>query len=627
LCTAACGVEIAAAAVAVPALALVPGTLAAAHLPFLDPDERAAAAGGFGFGFVGLSAFLAHLSGADPIRINAAIWSVAVVAGVAAIAASGRRFFPAVSWPLVLLWALFYLTLVGFQGLTPVYAGGNWYGDWWEHYSIAQAYLGTEGGHATVWFGDYTLASRTPLFSLAAAFALSVFGDRFWVYQVASTFASSLFILPLFLLARTLAGGRAALLGAGFVFFNTWLVHDATFTWMKLVSAYFLLLALAFYIRFREGADGRLLCTSALCGALAFMSHQSAAYYLAALVADHWLFRPRTPLSWRQAGLATAIVAVVVWPWHWWVSHLYGVVGTVQANPVLSSGTPTLVRLLRGGAENAVTSLVPVPFIDFLRGGRFTADRLLFRLVQLYVNPLAGALTLSVIASLLCTWRRPSATFVRGYHRLKGPLIALVFGGSILLALVIGRPRYAYAWSGPGPFVWAYGAGLVALGAWTWRSRPSDTSMPYTPHLTAILFALAGYFGGLLAHPGGEIDGVASNAMVASVLIAIVYAGARVSTLPRWGLGLVIAGVLLEFAVTWALLANLISGAPPFDSDINRRLKSDHELVFLYDAAKGSWATFALMALLGQAGGVAWLMRLKGTNNNNNNNDNTDRHD
>ena len=626
MCTAACGVEIAAAAVAVPALALVPGTLAAAHLPFLDPDERAAAAGGFGFAFVGLSAFLAHLSGADPTRVNAAVWTVAVVTAVAALAASGRRSLPAVSWPLVLLWALFYLTLVGVQGLTPVYAGGNWYGDWWEHYSIAQAYLGTEGGHATVWFGDYNLASRTPLFSLAAAFALSVFGDRFWVYQVASTFASSLFILPLFLLARTLAGRRAALLGAGFVFFNTWLIHDATFTWMKLVSAYFLLLALAFYIRFRESADGGLLCTSALCGALAFMSHQSAAYFLAALVADHWLFRPRTPLSWRQAGLATAMVALVVWPWHWWVSHLYGVVGTVQANPVLSSGTPTLVRLLRGGAENAVTSLVPVPFIDFLRGGRFPADKLLFRLVQLYVNPLAGALTLSVIASLLCTWRRPSSTFVRGYHRLQGPLVALVFGGSILLALVIGRPRYAYAWSGPGPFVWAYGAGLVALGAWTWRFRPSDTSMPYTPHLTAILFALAGYFGGLLAHPGGEIDGVASNAMVASVLIAIVYAVARVSTLPRWRLGLVIAGVLLEFAVTWALLANLISGAPPFDSDINRRLKSDHQLVFLYDAAGGNWAPFALMALLGQAGGVAWLMRMKATNNNNSQKS-TDRHD
>jgi hypothetical protein len=101
--------------------------------------------------------------------------------------------------------------------------------------------------------------------------------------------------------------------------------------------------------------------------------------------------------------------------------------------------------------------------------------------------------------------------------------------------------------------------------------------------------------------------------MGASVLIAIAYAVARVATLPRWGLGLVMAGVVLESAVLWALLLNLMSGAPPFDSDINRRLKSDNELVFLYDAAGGNWIPFALIALLGQVGGVAWLVRMRTT--------------
>jgi hypothetical protein len=343
------------------------------------------------------------------------------------------------------------------------------------------------------------------------------------------------------------------------------------------------------------------------------MSHQSAAYYVAVLIADHWLFRPRTPVSWRQAGLAAAIVAAVVWPWHWWVSHLYGVVGAVKANPILSSGQPTLLRLMRGGAENAVTSLVPVPLIDFLRRGDFTAESALFRLIQLYVNPVVGALTLSVTAALLFTWTRPTTAFVRGFHHLKGPLFTLAFGASILLALAIGRPRYAFTWSGPGPLVWAFGVALVLLGAWTWRRRPADTSMPYTPHLTAILFALAGYWGGLLAHPGGEIDGVASNAMVPSVMVAIAYAMARVATLPPWARRLVMAGILVESLVTWALVANLISGAPPFDSDPNRRLKTDHALVFLYDAAGGDWAPFAMLAQLGQVGGVFALTRMRTT--------------
>jgi len=610
LCTAPCWAEIAGVVLAVPVAALVPGTLAAAHLSFLSPEERAGVAGGFGFAFVGSAAFVAHLTGGDPARVDAAIWMVAVIAGLTSIAAWRRPYWSAISWRLVALWAVFYLALVGFQGLTPVYAGGNWYGDWWEHYSIAQAYVGTAGGHDTVWFGDYTLASRTPLFSLAAAFALALFGDRFWVYQIASTFASSLFLPALFLLVRELFGARVALLVSGFVFFNTWLIHDATFTWMKVVCAYLLLLALYFYIRLRASADPRMLYMTALCGALAFMSHQSAAYYLAVLIADHWLFRPRTPVSWRQAGLAAAIVAAVVWPWHWWVSHLYGVVGALKANPVLSSGQPTLLRLLRGGAENAVTSLIPVPLVDFLRGRHFTAASVLFRLVQLEVNPVVGALTLSVTAALLATCARPSATLARGFHHLKGPLVTLGLGASILLALAVGRPRYAYAWSGPGPFVWSFGAALVALGIWTWRRRPADTSMPYTPHLTAILFALAGYVGGLLAHPGGEVDGVASNAMVPSVMVAIAYAIARMAARPRRIRGLVMAGILLESLVTWALVANLISGGPPFDADPNRRLKSENALVFLYDAAGGSWAPFAMLALLGQAAGVAWLVRM-----------------
>ncbi|HEY8152086.1 MAG TPA: hypothetical protein VIK51_24490, partial [Vicinamibacteria bacterium] len=305
--------------------------------------------------------------------------------------------------------------------------------------------------------------------------------------------------------------------------------------------------------------------------------------------------------------------AAVAGPWHWWVSHLYGVVSAVKANPILSSGDPTLLRLVRGGAENAVTSLVPVPLIDFLRRRDFTAESALFRLVQLYVNPVVGGLTLSVTAALLFTWTRPTSAFVRGFHHLKGPLVTLAFGASILLALAIGRPRYAFMWSGPGPLVWAFGVALVALGAWTWRRRPADTSMTYTPHLTAALFALAGYWGGLLAHPGGEVDGVASNAMVASVMVAIAYAIARVATLPPWARRLVMAGILVESLVTWALVASLISGGHPFDSDPNWRLKTDNQLVFLYDAAGGRWQPFAVLALIGQVAGMGWLVRMRRT--------------
>jgi hypothetical protein len=91
-----------------------------------------------------------------------------------------------------------------------------------------------------------------------------------------------------------------------------------------------------------------------------------------------------------------------------------------------------------------------------------------------------------VIVGLLCTWRRPSAAFVRGFSP-EGPLAALVFGASVLLALAIGGPRYAFAWSGPGPFAWAYGIALVALGCGLWAPPAEMSTMPYTPHRPVIL--------------------------------------------------------------------------------------------------------------------------------------------
>jgi hypothetical protein len=376
-----------------------------------------------------------------------------------------------------------------------------------------------------------------------------------------------------------------------------------------MTAACLLLLSLHFYLRLRGGAGAPALYMTAFAGALAFMAHQSAAYYLAGLVVDYVVLRPRPAVRRAQLGAAAVITAAVIAPWHWWVSQLYGVVGAVQANPVLSTGRPSLARVLRGGSENAVTSLVPVPFFDFLRDGHFPADQVLFRLVQLYFNSLAGALTFSLLVALLFTWRRPPATAARAFHHLKGSWLLIGFGALILSTMAVERPRYAYRWDGPGPFVWAFGFALVAAGLWTaWRGSPGPPSST-SPHMTVALFALAGYWGGLVAHPGGEVDGIASNAMVPSVLIVVGYAVARAARLPRWARHLIGAGILVEFTVTWAHLASLIAAGAPFAHDINHRLKSDNGLTFLYDAVGGEWRPFAALAVLAQAAAVAVLAR------------------
>jgi hypothetical protein len=259
-----------------------------------------------------------------------------------------------------------------------------------------------------------------------------------------------------------------------------------------------------------------------------------------------------------------------------------------------------------------VTSLVPVPLIDYLVRGRLAEEKVVFRLSEFYLNPLAGALTVSLMAALLFTVRKPLApAFTRGFHQVRGPLVSMTFGALILAALVVRRPRYAFEWLGPGPFVWAFGAALVGLGLVTWRRRPRELAVAAgdASHLTVVLFVLAGYFGGLLAHPGGEVDGVATNAMVPSVILVIVCALRRAAVLPRWGRRVLAAGVVLESAILWVLLARLRSGAPPFAFDVNRDLKARYQLTFLYDLVGGEWRPFAVLTLAGQAAALALAWR------------------
>jgi hypothetical protein len=149
----------------------------------------------------------------------------------------------------------------------------------------------------------------------------------------------------------------------------------------------------------------------------------------------------------------------------------------------------------------------------------------------------------------------------------------------------------------------------VALGLWTWRTRPADSPASDVPHLTVALFALAGYVGGLLAHPGGEVDGVATNAMVPSVILVIACALRRATLLPRWGQRLLAAGMVLESAIVWVLLARLRSGALPFAFDDNRDLKAEYHLAFVYDLVAGEWRPFAIAALVGQAAALALAWR------------------
>jgi len=59
----------------------------------------------------------------------------------------------------------------------------------------------------------------------------------------------------------------------------------------------------------------------------------------------------------------------------------------------------------------------------------------------------------------------------------------------------------------------------------------------------------------------------------------------------------------------WVLLARLRSGDPPFGFDVNRDLKAQYHLTFLYDLVDGKWWPFAILTLVGQAAALALVWR------------------
>jgi len=210
-----------------------------------------------------------------------------------------------------------------------------------KHFDEALIFTGQQGPD-TVWLGCYTLASRTPLFNLTAASVMSLAGSDFAVFQLASVLLSCVFVLPLYLLLRNLFDRRAGYLAVLLAALNVWLMHNAWFTWPKMLAAYYMLLGLHFYLqavrcRERETAvASRYYLYAVSCAALGYMTHQVALVYFLPLLLHAALlglrnraFRPRPT---EVAGSMLAVTFVLA-PWYGWLMLEFGLRQIMSVTP------------------------------------------------------------------------------------------------------------------------------------------------------------------------------------------------------------------------------------------------------------------------------------------------------
>jgi hypothetical protein len=259
---------------------------------------------------------------------------------------------------------------LGFLALVRCYfgIGAGATGDWVEHFQRTCFFLGHWPlDYRFIWL--YPLAARPPLANLATGAFLVLSRETFPFFQVFSALQSMLVLLPGWLLCRRLGGGRTA----AYVFLllcmlNPLLMHNATYPWTKLITAYFVLAGLHLFLLGRDRGSTGFFRAGFLFLSAGLLAHYSAGPYLLVL-ALLYLFAHRSRWLTRSFLGATSRVvlpsALLLSTWFGWSWTHYGPAATALSNTaVTSTGGSPLSRLIVEKLGNLVTSLLPLPLRD-----------------------------------------------------------------------------------------------------------------------------------------------------------------------------------------------------------------------------------------------------------------------
>ena len=207
------------------------------------------------------------------------------------------------------------------------FSGGTWFGDWLEHFQRSLFFL-RHFPAGIIIFPGYALPARPPMMNVLAAFFLAQTTDRFEIFQAVFVFLNLLLFLPCYLMMPAL-GRRARR--------RTWLLvllfassplvmQNTTYTWTKAAAAFYVVLALWFYLAGWRKHDSVRTTAAFVALAAGLLVHYSAGPYVV-ILALHYLTRvlPKRPDKWRElrghrghlrsvGGHLAGLVAGGVWP-------------------------------------------------------------------------------------------------------------------------------------------------------------------------------------------------------------------------------------------------------------------------------------------------------------------------
>jgi hypothetical protein len=414
----------------------------------LDPAEKLCASAVLSLLGVYLTAFAIYVLRLPPV----CFWLLPVLAGAGLV---GQRRSLIVLFGdtdaramLIGQWLLAGWCL-GWLALVVSYSGGGWTSDWYEHWERTR-FFAEHWPYATKFLGFNALPARPPLANLVTGALLGPTGLTFAGYQLVTTLLNVLVFLPAALLARRFrlrpgSGGPAALaVLTVLLMLNPSFVENATFAWTKLITAFFILSGLYFFLRANDSeapASAGPLCAVSL--AAGVLAHYSAGPYVI-LLAGAWFglnrARWRDPAWWRRTAQLGLIGGLILATWFGWSLAVYGVDTTLFSNSTVAVPEARQGNQLLKIALNLRDTVVPHflrtvdPALITQRSPWSYARDWFFQLYQVNLLFLFGSAAWLVLAVRLFHDGRSTSPRSRGFW--------LWFsGGAILLGIAVHGAR------------------------------------------------------------------------------------------------------------------------------------------------------------------------------------------
>lgn len=382
----------------------------------------------------------------------------------------------------LLLWTILLLLIIRH------YSGGGWGTDWLEHFQRVLYFLNRFPKNSPIVEG-YAIPARPPMMNLLCAFFMSQTGDRFEYFQLVFAFLNLLVFLTCFLIAPAVAfrGRRRAVPLVALFAASPVVMQNTSYPWTKLLAAFFVILAIWFYLRGWSKRDTPRMTAAFVFLAAGMLVHYSAGPYLV-FVALHYLLAVlwKRPDKWRELAAVAGASGLLLATWFVWSLVAFGMHSTVASN---TSVTPSQ------RVEGSNAAKIAANFFD-----------------TVVPHPLRSDAAEGIL-------RQPSAL---GHFR---DYFFLIYQTNALFGLgLVGGPLALY----------------LLLSGW----RTPSTRRQFWLALT--VFCL---FVGVAVHGERETFGVAHVTLQPLMLLGLCLLAASFARLPRALAWLMVAGCVLDFAV------------------------------------------------------------------------------